>query len=54
MKVIFRSVSRVKSLQIFDVIPYFEPVDLNRGELPLSSTQRNQAVKQGLRPDRGE
>lgn len=41
--------SQVENLQDCDTIPYFQSVELDRGELPLSSTQRDQTVIQSLR-----
>lgn len=51
MCVILWTVSQVKNLQVCDTIPYLQSVDLDRGELPLSSTEWDQAVIQSLRMD---
>lgn len=37
------------NLQVCDMITYFQSVDLDGGELPLSSTERDQAIIQSLR-----
>lgn len=52
MCVILWIVSQVKNLQVCDTIPYFQSVDLDRGELPLSSTEWDQTVIQSLRTQR--
>lgn len=51
MCVILWTASQVKNLQVCDTIPYFQSVDLDRGELPLSSTEWDQAAIQSLRID---
>lgn len=37
------------NLQLCDTITYFQSVGLDGGELPLSSTERDQSVIQSLR-----